>query len=155
MTVHLRPLSGPPLVDFLVGSADGYVASQVATGETEQVARRNADRALLSAFPGNRPAGGHALFEVVDEAGTAVGHLWVGPDGASDSSTWSVWDLAIEPDRRGQGHGRAAMLLAEEYVRARGGRRLTLHVFGTNTVARALYESLGFEVTQSRMAKRL
>ena len=155
MTLQLRPLSGPRLVDFLVASADGYVASLVATGETEEVARWGADQALLAAFPGNVPTGGHAAFEVVDDSGTRVAHLWVGPDRPGDPTTWSVWDIAVEPDQRGHGHGRAVMLLSEEYARTHGARRLTLSVFAGNTAARALYESLGFEVTQSRMAKRL
>ncbi|WP_166848130.1 GNAT family N-acetyltransferase [Isoptericola sp. BMS4] len=47
------------------------------------------------------------------------------------------------------------MILGEEYARARGARSLGLNVFGFNTAARALYESLGFETAAVTMHKRL
>lgn len=49
----------------------------------------------------------------------------------------------------------AAMRLAEEQVLARGGDRLGLNVFGPNTVARSLYDSLGYRVTATNMSKDL
>ena len=47
------------------------------------------------------------------------------------------------------------MLLAEDQVKTMGGRELGLNVFGFNTVARGLYESLGYETVAIRMSKRL
>jgi ribosomal protein S18 acetylase RimI-like enzyme len=64
----------------------------------------------------------------------------------------------VDRDRgpfRGRGFGRAAMVLAEQEARRGGARRLGLNVFGTNTVARSLYESLGYEITELQMSKEL
>lgn len=47
------------------------------------------------------------------------------------------------------------MLLAESHVRSRGGSALALNVFGFNTAARTLYESLGYETTSLQMRKPL
>jgi ribosomal protein S18 acetylase RimI-like enzyme len=47
------------------------------------------------------------------------------------------------------------MLLAEDEARKRGATELGLNVFGTNAVARHLYESLGYNPTSIRMAKKL
>jgi len=61
--------------------------------------------------------------------------------------------VAIEEEFRGRGLGRATMLAAESYVATNGGRRLALNVFGYNTVARALYDSLDYEVVAIAMRK--
>ncbi|WP_346426683.1 GNAT family N-acetyltransferase [Streptomyces sp. YIM 130001] len=63
--------------------------------------------------------------------------------------------MVIDADQRGQGFGRAAMVLGEEYARAQGAHTLGLSVFGFNTGARGLYESLGYETTSVKLHKRL
>jgi ribosomal protein S18 acetylase RimI-like enzyme len=40
-------------------------------------------------------------------------------------------------------------------VKNKGFEQLGLHVFGHNKIARALYESLGFETTNMVMSKKL
>jgi ribosomal protein S18 acetylase RimI-like enzyme len=64
-----------------------------------------------------------------------------------------VFEIEIEPAFRGHGYGRAAMRLAEAEARSRGMTSLGLNVHGQNTVARSLYESLGYEVTAVQMKK--
>ena len=47
------------------------------------------------------------------------------------------------------------MLAAEDFVRAQGASSLSLNVFGNNTVARRLYESLGYQALAIAMRKNL
>jgi ribosomal protein S18 acetylase RimI-like enzyme len=47
------------------------------------------------------------------------------------------------------------MRAAEDYVKSQGGTRLALNVFGPNTVARRLYESLGYKTMAIGMRKNL
>ena len=47
------------------------------------------------------------------------------------------------------------MLLGEEHARSHGARSLGLSVFGFNTGARGLYDSLGYETTSVKMLKKL
>lgn len=47
------------------------------------------------------------------------------------------------------------MLLAEQEAAARGMTSLGLNVHGQNTVARSLYDSLGYQVTAQQMKKVL
>jgi ribosomal protein S18 acetylase RimI-like enzyme len=54
--------------------------------------------------------------------------------------------IAVDPGRRRGGVGRALLEAAVAEARARGARRLTLHVLAPNAAARRLYESAGFEV---------
>ncbi len=56
----------------------------------------------------------------------------------------NVHDLAVLPDQRGLGIGRALLAAAEERARARRCCKLTLEVLDENQRARALYASFGF-----------
>jgi ribosomal protein S18 acetylase RimI-like enzyme len=47
------------------------------------------------------------------------------------------------------------MRLAEDQARAAGASQIGLNVFGHNTVARHLYEALGYETTAVLMRKDL
>lgn len=56
----------------------------------------------------------------------------------------NVHDLAVVPEFRGQGIGRALLVAVEERARARGCCRLTLEVREDNARARRLYDERGF-----------
>jgi ribosomal protein S18 acetylase RimI-like enzyme len=64
----------------------------------------------------------------------------------ASAHVWHVTGLAVDPSSEGRGAGRALMEGLIELARERGGRRMTLRVFGPNERARRLYERLGFEV---------
>jgi ribosomal protein S18 acetylase RimI-like enzyme len=132
-----------------------YAADLVTAGRTPEDANRHADETMADSFPSGAPSPGHAVFEVLDEAGLTIGYLWIGPDTSGNADSWWVWDIVIDAEKRGLGFGRTAMLLGEEYARAQGAHTLGLHVFGFNTGARGLYESLGYETTSVKMRKRL
>jgi ribosomal protein S18 acetylase RimI-like enzyme len=77
-----------------------------------------------------------------------------GPEGLAllrfRPSLWSetldcyLEELYVVPDRRGQGLGRALMEAALDAARSAGAAHIDLGTAETDTVARALYESLGF-----------
>ncbi|MER7443761.1 GNAT family N-acetyltransferase [Micromonospora avicenniae] len=77
------------------------------------------------------------------------------PLGQSHPRTAFVYNVAVEPDVRRQGYGRAIMLAAERWCRDNALTRIGLRVFAHNTGARALYEQLGFTETARNMAKDL
>ena len=54
--------------------------------------------------------------------------------------------LAVDPQRQRNGAGRRLVEAAIEEARGRGAHKLSLHVLGTNTSARLLYEACGFVV---------
>lgn len=131
-----------------------YMQDRIKAGETVGVAKAAAERSYAELFPKGMPATGHHVFDVRD-IGAAVGYVWIGPQSDGTPQEWWIWDIAIDPDHRGKGFGRETMLLAEQEVKRLGGSILGLNVFGFNTAARALYESLGYEPTSIRMSKTL
>jgi ribosomal protein S18 acetylase RimI-like enzyme len=70
-----------------------------------------------------------------------VASVMVGHDGHRG---W-VYYLAVAPERRRAGLGRAMMGAAEDWLRAHGAPKLQLMVRDTNDAAQAFYEALGLE----------
>ena len=63
--------------------------------------------------------------------------------------------IAVTPDAERRGVARALMDAIEEWARRRGFRHVTLNVFDRNTRAKALYDSLGYEVETVHYRKAL
>jgi ribosomal protein S18 acetylase RimI-like enzyme len=157
MTVTLRPVPPERMPAWIQRSADEYARDLVSLGQPPADAQRVAEAGMAESFPTGRPRPGHAVLDVLDAAGEPVGYLWIGPetDAQAGGDAWWVWDVVIDEQRRGEGLGRAAMLLAEDHAAAHGARTLGLSVFGFNLAARRLYESLGYGTTSVKMSKLL
>ncbi len=148
-----QPLNNAELAPWLVESQKGYIADRMDAGDTLAEATANATASIERLFPGGQPAAGQLVGRVMCE-GAPVGELWVGPAG-HDPQRWWVWSVEVYESHRGQGHGRQAMLLAEQLARDNGATSLGLNVFGYNRVARNLYSSLGYEESSVQMRKAL
>ena len=66
-----------------------------------------------------------------------------------------IYDFRTLDEFHRQGYGTQAMIALEDEVRKLGIDTIGLHVFGHNHAARALYEKVGYEVTDVHMAKHL
>ena len=155
MTVTLQPFPSADLPEWLITHRDAYIGERQRAGDDRAAAERNALQSYERFFPGNRPADGHEVFQVVAEVDRPVGFIWIGPHPNGVDGVLYIWDIEIDEAERGSGYGRAAMLAAEEHARRKGAQALALNVFGFNTKARALYTSLGYETTAIQMRKEL
>lgn len=162
--VRLVPMSAEDLEVRLKQAIPEYAQDHVDSGNwapEEALARSEKDFHEL--LPQGVATPNQHLFTILAEDGGGtdepterkVGMVWfaVAPKRARPSA-W-VYDFFVAPEYRRRGYGRAAFLAMEEKVRQLGLNRIELHVFGQNQGARALYESLGYEVTNVMMAKRL
>jgi GNAT superfamily N-acetyltransferase len=119
-----------------------------------QAARERAAAQFDELLPDGRESAGAHLLVVQSELGERVGTLWLGPH-PTRSDHGFVYDVVIEERVRGRGFGRAAMLAAEEVLRREGKSAVSLNVFGFNTTAHRLYQSLGYDVVSTQMSKKL
>lgn len=85
--------------------------------------------------------GGQVLF-AVDAAGRAFGTVALKHEGGG---VYELTKMAVAPEARGQGLGRALMVSALARFHALGGRELFLESSSKLATALALYESVGFE----------
>ncbi|MFI6266493.1 GNAT family N-acetyltransferase [Micromonospora sp. NPDC051006] len=100
------------------------------------------------------------LLRVARVGDVEVGWIWVtlpGTAGASDAPPGSgrAWipNIEVHETHRGRGHARRMIQLIEAELAQLDVAELGLNVFGSNTVAIGLYQSLGFRVTAQQMAK--
>jgi ribosomal protein S18 acetylase RimI-like enzyme len=153
--VRLRPLREDEFPAWRQAVTDGYADEIEVLGDTpREAARAKAEKDMSSILPDGLTTAGHWIF-VVERGDEPVGKLWVAERMMDGRQVLYVYDVEIAEDHRGEGLGRAAMLLAEEEARARGIGRMELNVFGGNEVARGLYRSLGYTERAISMGKDL
>jgi ribosomal protein S18 acetylase RimI-like enzyme len=152
--VHLRPVTQAEFDAWLPRQVIGYAAMIAASGSLPaDAARAKAEGDTARYFSGGVATPGQAVYRVM--AGEVpVGWLWLALPGPQPDPLMAwVFEIEIEAAFRSRGYGRAAMRLAEAEARSRGMTSLGLNVHGQNAVARSLYESLGYEVTEMQMKK--
>ncbi len=152
--IRLQTKSPTDTAAWLVLMWSQYADEIVGAGFTPEEAKQNIERNKKSLFENDIPNDGQRIFDVLDDD-VAIGSLWLAKREEGNSGEWFIYDIVIDPEHRGKGLGRSTMQAAEEYVRSEGGTRLALNVFGPNTVARTLYESMGYSVLAIGMKKEL
>jgi ribosomal protein S18 acetylase RimI-like enzyme len=154
MAVTLQAMSPEDIGPWLEQSKADHIADRVDVGEDPETAQRVTNATSEHLFPGGLPAPGQFVF-LVTEDGLGVGSVWIGAGDDGPPDLWFLWSIEIDVAARGHGLGRQAVRLAEEFARKSGATKLELNVFGNNSVARGLYESLGYRITTIQMSKLL
>ena len=153
-SVTLVPMSPERFVTWRAYSVASYAEENVKSGrwtEDEALTRSQADFEAL--LPDGADTAGHYLWSVVDTAGEEAGILWVATDRRPGYAF--IYDIEMNPDRRGQGLGTATLLALDDWCRANGIGTIGLHVFGHNKGAWELYKRMGYVETSVQMEKRL
>ena len=88
------------------------------------------------------------LLFALDEVSVALGFTQLYPSFSSVrmQPLWILNDLFVVPEARGRGVGRGLMEAARKRAQAAGMVALALATEKNNTTAKALYESLGYEL---------
>jgi ribosomal protein S18 acetylase RimI-like enzyme len=66
-----------------------------------------------------------------------------------------IYDFVVYEEFRRRGYGRQTLTALEEKAKELGLDTISLHVFGHNQSAIALYQQAGYETTSLYMAKKL
>lgn len=140
---------------FVEHLVPGYAADNVRAGYwSEDEALERSRKQTESLLPQGLQTKNHHFFTLFDDD-TAIGIIWLRAELDRPIRSGFIFDVEIKEEFRGKGYGKQAMLLVEEKARELGLRRIGLHVFAYNTVARKLYESIGYEVSSLNMLKEL
>ena len=156
MTI-LVAMSPEAFSSFVEEAVAGYAADNVAAGRWPEASAAGRARAEFDRLlPLGLATPGHRLCEVRDEdVGATVGSVWFATVGGDDERSGYLYNLRIKPEFRGRGYAKAALERIEQLALADGLSGISLHVFGFNTGAQALYRSMGYGITGINMAKRL
>ena len=154
---RLEPMTQARYEAWLDATIRDYAAEKVASGNYPDdgtgLERSKAE------FDGLLPQGlatpGHEIRSMVDDDGRDVGYAWFTVEDRPPGRVVFIYDIAVDPELRRRGHAQAALAAVEEYAREQGCVGVMLHVFGSNTGARALYLKIGYEETNVLMLKRV
>lgn len=151
----LVPLTRSEFADYQATTIPMYAHEKVRSGEwAEADAPRLAREAFDLLLPNGRDTPENHLFALREAAdGPVIGVLWFAIRQRAADRIAYVYEIVIHPKFQRQGHARRAFRALEEKVREMGLSGIALHVFGHNTGARALYESLGYVSTNITMFK--
>lgn len=152
----LAPMRSEAYAAFADNAATAYAAENVAAGRwpaADALALAHAETERL--LPQGLATPDHHVFEVIDDAGSAVGFIWFAAMARGSARMAFVCQIYIQPEQRRHGHARAAFRALEPIAAGLGLSGLGLHVFAHNTGAQALYRSLGYEVTSLNLFKPL
>jgi len=153
--VRFRDMTADEFAAFRAWSVEDY-AGNIARNYRIALedARRSSEEQTAELLPQGRETPNHLLFVLLaDATGEPVGYLWchLEPD-----KKWAfVYSIVIHEPYRRQGYGGSALLQLEPLLTAQGIERLGLHVFGDNPRAQALYQRLGYRITDTSMQKQL
>jgi len=154
-TLRLQPLRDDEYDGWYNYVRDEFAKSLIELADTPvDAARARAEQVMADVLPEGLATPGHSV-SVVERDGERIGMLWLAEREMDGRQVLYIYDVEIEETYRGQGLGRAAMLLAEDEARSRGLSRIELNVFGGNAVARKLYLSLGYVERAISMGKDL
>ncbi|WP_282693606.1 GNAT family N-acetyltransferase [Streptomyces sp. CC208A] len=153
--IAVRSMTEEEFTAWEVRAREAFAQDWIDRGVPEAQARAKAEASHRELLPRGLAGPGTAIH-VALVGGEVVGHVWTAVRELEPGvSAGYVYDIEVGAERRGQGYGRALMLLAERVTREAGETLLGLHVFTGNTPAIRLYESLGYRTTYVNSAKRL
>ncbi|GAA1236088.1 GNAT superfamily N-acetyltransferase [Microbacterium phyllosphaerae] len=148
--VVVSPMTAERFTSFAVASEAAFAADLAASGRySEEDAAVESHRQMQLELPDGVASEGQELF-VAEVDGDEVGVLWIGVRARAGRPHAFILDIEIAEGHRRRGYGRDVMHAAEREARRLGADSIGLHVFGFNTGAIRLYESLGYRRVEER-----
>jgi len=156
MSVSLAPLSEAQYAAWLERVIQEYAEDKIRSGAwlpAEALGRSQAEFQTL--LPAGIATPDNHLYSIRNEAGEHVGVLWLAAVTENGQRFAFVYEVQVfEPYQR-RGYAYAGMKLLEAEALALGLGKIALYVFGYNQAALALYQKLGYAITDYSMAKPL
>lgn len=150
--VTLRPMTQADYDQFAGAMWEDY--AQVGarnSGMSIEDARAFAAKQRAELVPNELQTPGHRFWVVENAERQRVGVLWVQLRDAQHLAF--IYNIEMDPAERGKGYGRQALEALEAEMRPLGITKIGLNVFGDNTVAMRLYQSMGYQTVATNMQK--
>lgn len=154
--VHLTPMTEAEFQAFLQPAIEEYAQEHVKSGRwrAEEAAEKSAEE-FRQLLPDGLATPDHYLYAIKDDRGTNVGMLWFAVTERGGKRGAFVYNVQIDEQFQRRGYATQAFQALEALARDMGLAAISLHVFGHNTAARALYEKLGFVTKNLFMSKTI
>lgn len=155
--VRLVPMAESEFQAYYKSSVENYAAENVKAGNWHPAeALQKSEEQFLQLLPDGLASKNQHLFSIEhDQTGAKVGMIWFAVRNESLRRVAFIYDFMIYEQYRRNGYGRQSLILVEEKARELGLSTISLHVFGHNQAAIALYQMTGYEATDIHMVKKL
>lgn len=145
--LQLRAMAQEEFDAFMATMVTSYADELAAAGMSAEAALEQSRTQTEELLPeGLASPLAHFFTAVVDDV--PVGTLWL----STERPMAFVYDVVVAEDQRRKGYGEAIMNAGARWCQARDIFALGLNVFGHNPGARALYDKLGYVVTEEYRA---
>jgi RimJ/RimL family protein N-acetyltransferase len=154
--VTLQPMTPEEYQAYLEPAIAEYAQGHVEDGQwSADEALQRAREEFHSLLPNGVNTPKNYLFTLINDEHQKVGMIWFAMrEGAGAPFAW-IYDVQVDEAFRRRGYAQEAFAQLEPKVKALGGNRISLHVFGNNHGARDLYAKLGYAETNVLMSKTL
>ncbi|MBI3942869.1 MAG: GNAT family N-acetyltransferase [Chloroflexi bacterium] len=155
--IQLVPMNQEDFQSWLAQTIQEYATEKVQAGNWPASKALELSRhEFQSLLPDGLASKDQHLFTLLDpDLGEKVGMIWFAVLVRRSGREAFIYDFVVfEPFRR-RGYGAQALLSLEEKVKELDIHKISLHVFGHNHAARALYKKVGYVITNIHMSKDL
>ena len=123
--------------------------------EDLSVAQAHAEKVFNDHLPSGLKTPEHYFYQIKNDKLEACGYLWFGQKIQDGQKKLFIYDILVEEEYRGKGYGKWMLNWLEKEAQKLKLQEISLHVLAYNQVARELYESMGFEMTNIYMSKKI
>lgn len=155
--VTLIPIEQADFEVFLEQEIVEYAQDKVKSGNwLAEEALEKSRAEFMSLLPDGLQTKDQFVFTILDEqTHQKLGVLWVQVKLDEPRRRAFICDFVIEPQFRGQGFGKQALQALDKKLGEMNVESVSLHIFAHNTTAIALYEKMGYSVTNLYMGKKI
>lgn len=154
--VRFVPMTESEFQAYRQHAVKEYAQDHVQAGNWHPAeALEKAEKEFQHLLPDGVASKNQYLYALVDgQTGAKVGRIWFSVNDKTPQPTAFIYDFLIDEKFRRQGYGRQALSVLAEKVQELGIDSVSLHVFGHNQAAIALYQGAGYEITNLIMTKK-
>lgn len=135
---------------YLSSAIKAYAEEKVLAGNWKQdESLKKAEEEYTKLLPQGEKTERNFLY-TIQKGDEAVGVIWLAQ---KSEELGFIYDIYILEKYQGNGYAKEALKSIENVGQKLGLKKIGLHVFGHNKVARGLYEKLGYETTNVLMEK--
>jgi ribosomal protein S18 acetylase RimI-like enzyme len=138
---------------YISSAIKSYAEEKVLSGnwnQEESISKAVEEYTRL--LPKGEKTEGNFLYTILNDDDKSVGVIWLAQ--LSEEKGY-IYDIYILEKYQGFGYGKEAMKQIENVGQKLGMKKIGLHVFGHNKVARGLYDKLGYQTTNVLMEKEI
>ncbi|WP_407968963.1 GNAT family N-acetyltransferase [Bacillus altitudinis] len=153
--VTLQPMSQTDYDVLIEASIKRYAEEKILAGTWgQEEAQKNAEEQFELLLPEGLQTEDHELWTFM-HGDESIGWVWLCYDPDHPQHEGFIYNFILFEAYRGKGLAKQAMAALEEQAKSLGVKKLSLHVFAHNQIARSLYEKTGFAETGIYMSKPL